>query len=325
MRNFTFAFFALLLSAASQAQTVANFDSLLLPAIDTYYVNYSNPGNDVGFDDGKAHFPCIYDTSWGFSFLSYGFVYSNKTDSFTSGFENQFSAKAGSGYYGSDNYIVAYGSYNKVHLLDEAMGKKVYGFYITNNTYTHNSMRDGDAFAKKFGGASGLDSDWFKLTIRGYYNGTVTNDSVEFYLADFRGSNDYIVDSWKWVNLLPLGDVDSLDFSLSSSDNGMFGMNTPAYFCMDHFMTREFVSVGNVDNTPVAKIYPNPATDKLYVQLTGNDIKKMMVVNTMGTTVAACEVKDALTSIDISLLPKGTYLLQLVGENQRLATRFVKQ
>jgi len=63
-------------------------------------------------------------------------------------------------------------------------------------------------------------------------------DSVNFYLADYRfadNDSDYIVNSWKYVDLSTLGGVDTYEFDLSSSDTGAFGMNTPAYFCMDQF------------------------------------------------------------------------------------------
>ena len=54
-------------------------------------------------------------------------------------------------------------------------------------------------FAKKFGGTTGNDPDFFKVTVKGYKGGVLTTDSVPFYLADFRFANnalDYIVDSW---------------------------------------------------------------------------------------------------------------------------------
>jgi hypothetical protein len=38
---------------------------------------------------------------------------------------------------------------------NEMAGRQVEGLYITNGTYPYLSMRDGDGFAKKFGGASG--------------------------------------------------------------------------------------------------------------------------------------------------------------------------
>ena len=59
---------------------------------------------------------------------------------------------------------------------------------------------------------------------------------VEFYLADYRfadNGEDYIVDTWEYIDLSSLGAVKSLEFGLSSSDVGDFGMNTPAYFALD--------------------------------------------------------------------------------------------
>ncbi|MBT3193431.1 MAG: DUF4465 domain-containing protein, partial [Verrucomicrobia bacterium] len=45
---------------------------------------------------------------------------------------------------------------------------------------------------------------------------------------------DYIVGEWTWVDLTSFGPaVKSLHFSLSSSDNGAWGMNTPAYYAID--------------------------------------------------------------------------------------------
>ena len=59
------------------------------------------------------------------------------------------------------------------------------------------------------------------------------------YLADFTAEaaeEDYILDAWTWVDLSSLGEVSGLQFTLSSSDNGEYGMNTPAYFAIDDIM-----------------------------------------------------------------------------------------
>lgn len=327
MRTFTLMMAALTIGAATQAQTVATFEDLQLPQADTFYVNYSAPGTDVGFNDGLAHFPCDYDTSGGYQFWSYGFAYSNMTDSVTSGFGNQYSAKAGSGYNNSAEYIVAYGSDNMVYLSDSARGKDVKGFYVTNGTYAYNDMRDGSMFSKQFTNA---DSDWFKLTVYGYLNGQKKSDSVDFYLADFRfadSTNDYIVRDWKWVDLTPLGHVDSLEFVLTSSDNDpIYGMNTPAYFCMDNFTTNE-TSVG-VSNTPVAgavKVYPNPATNVLYVDCGNNDVEQIVVRDVTGKVMGTYTVTGERVEINTAALPAGMYLLQLSGNGKKASMRFVKQ
>ena len=47
-------------------------------------------------------------------------------------------------------------------------------------------------------------------------------------------AQDYIVDDWTWVDLTGLGPIVGLEFTMSSSDVGEFGMNTPSYFAMDN-------------------------------------------------------------------------------------------
>jgi hypothetical protein len=100
-------------------------------------------------------------------------------------------------------------------------------------------MRDGDTYAKKFGGSSGDDEDWFKLIIKGIDSEGGYSGTVEFYLADFRYANndlDYISDDWTWVDLSSLGDVTGLEFSMASSDTYYGYMNTPSYFAMDNLV-----------------------------------------------------------------------------------------
>jgi len=107
---------------------------------------------------------------------------------------------------------------------------------VTNNNYTYYSMLNGDDWAKKFGGSSGDDEDWFALTVTGKDASESIVGAVDFYLADYRfsdNSQDYIIDTWQFVDLSSLGIVKSLEFTLNSSDVGDFGMNTPAYFVID--------------------------------------------------------------------------------------------
>lgn len=222
---------------------VSTFDDLTL-APDSHWDGPDS--GETGFSSGDAYFPHhSYTYSWS------GFVYSNETDTTTSGYGNQFSAVTGSGVNGSANYAVSCipldwqsGTYNPIpQTVSFSAGSwenydtTISGAYFTNTTYAYLSMRHGDGFAKKFGGTSGDDPDWFKLIIKGIDTGGDYTGTVEFYLADFRFQNnteDYIVDDWTWVDLTGLGNVIGLEFSLASSDVGDYGMNTPTYFAMDN-------------------------------------------------------------------------------------------
>ncbi|MCW5908856.1 MAG: DUF4465 domain-containing protein [Chitinophagales bacterium] len=291
MKKFTLSVFTLLVSSFLFAQTVSTFESLSL-APDSYW-----NGSDLsgGFSNGNAFFANDYDLTF---FSWSGFSYSNMKDSTTAGWSNQYSAIAASGYNGSANYAVAdeYGN-AKVILTGNAAGKYVEGFYVTNATYAYLSMRDGDVFSKKFGGNTGTDEDWFKLTVKGWLNGNLKNNEVEFYLADFRfadSTEDYIVRDWRWVNLQPLGNVDSIQFFLTSSDTGQWGMNTPAYFCIDNFTTADVANVAPIAvNDFVAVKYD---TDTLIAVL-ANDFDTTAVPLKV-TITAGPLIPGATTTVD---------------------------
>jgi hypothetical protein len=335
MRTLLLSLFALAMSITVRAQYyVATFDTLSLPQADTYYVNYTQPMQDVGFDDGLAHFPCVYDTSWG-GLWEYGFSYSNMTDSTTSGYTNSYAARTAIGYNSSANYATVscpqYAPAPTRILFSQLAPDSVLGFYVTNSTYAYNSMRDGDGFAKKFGGASANDPDWFRLTVKGYWNGALKQDSVDFYLADFRdanNANDYIVKDWQWVNLTTLGAVDSLEFILNSSDTaGGNGMNTPAYFCIDNL-----VSVINPINVPTvgkpafaAKMYPNPATDALYIEPADASIRSVEVYDATGKLLMNEPVTGKALKLNTASLPAGLYMVRMRGNAGTASSRFIKR
>lgn len=320
---------AVFISTQLNAQIVTTFETFNLSKPDTFYVNYSNPNADVGFDFSSIHFQCVYDTSWG-GLWSSGFVFSNMTDSVTSGFTNQYAAKTGKGYAGSNQYatyFAGYGGGNRIVLNGSSSVKYCSGFYVTNSTFAYNSMKNGDAFAKKFGGATGNDSDWFMLTAKGYWNGQLKADTVDFYLADFRNSDntkDSILKDWRWVSLTALGNVDSIEFVLRSSDVGNFGMNTPAYFCMDNFTAMYSLGINEQNTLAAIKIYPVPATNQLTIEASKNTVTQIAIIDMSGKVVLKQAVQDTITVISTEGLAQGQYLLQLSNGQQTTTKRFQK-
>lgn len=99
---------------------------------------------------------------------------------------------------------------------------------ITNTSLAYYSMKDGDGFAKKF-----EDGDFFKINVYGVDADMKITIPQSFYLADYRSGKSMILDKWQTVNISSLGEVKYIFFTLESTDNGQFGMNTPAFFCLD--------------------------------------------------------------------------------------------
>ncbi len=219
---------ALAAVAALAAAGTATFDDLTLAPN-----SYENGRNLNGsFVSGGTTFLNDYNATYDFST---GFSYSNVNDPTTPGYKNQFAAITGTAH-GGTNYAVAYDA----STLRLQAGTTIQGLYITNTTYTGLSMQNGDSFAKKFGGATGNDPDFFSIVATGFAGGTKTG-AAEFFLGDYRfGDNtkDYVVRDWRWFDLTGLGSATEVRFSYTSSDTGSFGINTPVYFALDDLRTQ---------------------------------------------------------------------------------------
>ncbi len=216
-------------AGTAQASYVVDFEDLgLAPG------SFWN-GSDLsgGFTSGPVFFENVNIPAW---FYWYGFAASTTTDTTTPGFTNQYSAIPGSGVASSSTYGVFFDdSFDDPRIVLPTVDV-VDGFHVTNTTYAYLSMRDGDGFAKQFGGVTGDDPDWFTLTIRGYDALGSLTGSVDFDLADYRFADaglDYIIGDWTWVDLSSLGSVKELGFALSSSDSAGGFINTPGYFAID--------------------------------------------------------------------------------------------
>jgi hypothetical protein len=231
-------FWLLLAPTGSLALTI-DFEDVgaNLPIAGNLFYNGSSalPG-PTDFTSGGAAFNNNF-TNFGGGCCWEGFAYSQMTDTTTPGFGNQYSAFPGAGAGGSATYAIGFTSGGSgVSKVDFGTDVLLSSVDVTNTTYAALSMQNGDAFSKRFGGASGNDPDFFKLTITGLDAFGAEIGSLEFFLADFRfadNGQDYIVDSWVAVDLSSLGPVHGLDFTLDSSDVGAFGINTPAYFALD--------------------------------------------------------------------------------------------
>ena len=143
----------------SRAEPMAHFEDLGLGP-DSYWNGSDGSG---GFSSCGFSFNNVYDfqwESWG------GWAYSSMTEGNTPGWENQYSAKPGSGAVGSNTYGVAYYSgwpAETIPTIAIPDGHDVPdGVYVTNTAYAYFAMSEGDDFVNQFD-----PNDWQKLTITG--------------------------------------------------------------------------------------------------------------------------------------------------------------
>ncbi len=316
------------------AQVVSDFENLTLS------VNSHWDGSDLSgvhnsgiftanFNSGDGIFPNVFDTVYGaiYGYMPSGFAYSNKEDTIST---DGYSSYA----YGTimgNNYAIGKNK-SVIKLTGATKGSPLTGMYVTNSSYSAISMRDGDYFGKKFGDTlsaasygpinDGTDGkDWFLLTIQGYTSGAPTTNKVEFYLADYRSSNKYIINTWKWVDLSSLGNVDSVQFFLTSSDTtGGFGMNTPSFFCFDNFNSGAPLSLNEMSIDKKINIFPNPTNNILNID-NSISILKVSVLDLTGKIV----LTDFKNQLNVSNLSSGIHFLKIETENTIYTEKFIKQ
>jgi len=229
---------------AVHAQTVSTLDDLSLPGANTDFISSQPAAGNYTFQSGHIIF---YGTkeSWG----GYGaFNYTNVEDSTNPSFTNDKAAITGKGYNGSDNYGVAYLTQDYpahplqslpigAKLQGNAAGSKVTGMYLTNTTYAYLYMKD-----------YYQTGDSLSIVIRGYLNNTVSADSVVFHLAKYTTTDTVLVNTWEWVNLVPLGNVDSLTFQVFSTD-----ALAPYYMAFDNLTTLDGIcpTISNIMATNI--------------------------------------------------------------------------
>jgi hypothetical protein len=111
-----------------------------------------------------------------------------------------------------------------------------------------------------------------------------------------------------------------MEFQLESTDVGTFGMNTPAYFCLDNLFEVPIESVSKSDKGTI-KVYPNPASNFIIADV--QNAQAYEIIDLTGRQFMLNENPDS-NKIDISELPNGIYCLKVKANESIYNSRFVK-
>lgn len=345
MKKFYF-FAGLLLASFSNQVSVAqliDFEWVSLPNAESFWngSDYSGTHNAGVFTKNiyryEFTFNNTYDTTYSaaYGFWSEGWAFSNQTTT-TSGTSGQHSSFAGGASDGTKYCIGQHGSEILITPTSQ-YGIKVTSIDITNTSYAGNSMTSGDFFAKQFGSPLNADGnpdgtngeDWFLLSIVGH-KADASTDTVDFYLADFRfasSSDDYILDQWETVDLSSLGYIEKLEFLLSSSDVGGWGMNTPGFFAIDaiQFTTASSASIETVESDLTISVFPNPTSGVVSFVSSNNDaLESITIVDVTGKVVGVYTSSMASQSIDLSDLPLGVYHAKVTTASGSVIKKLMK-
>jgi hypothetical protein len=315
----------------SNAQTTVTFDTFTLSP-NSYYQD--NAGTD--FTSNGVTFQYSWNTSWGG--WESGSAYTNKVDTVNGSYTNLYGCIPGTAFSGN-NYATVQ---DRAIITFSNSATGVSGFYITNTTYAWKEIKNG-GLGRKFGDTTGTGSgtsitqgqypDWFKVLVTGYRSGNLLTDSVEFYLADYRPTgtgSDYVVKNWQFVNCASLGQVDSIQFIMKSSDNNSYGMKTPAFFSIDNFTTNYSVGINELTSISNISIYPNPTSDNIYINYstskennitaTIGDVTGEQIINLKKQNI----IGQNTIKLETSTLESGIYFVELNDGTSSKKLKFIK-
>lgn len=92
-------------------------------------------------------------------------------------------------------------------------------------------------------------------------------------------------------------------------------LNDPNLNCLGNLTDYRISStIEEPGNETQIKIYPNPATERLFIEYHPNTLSKIALFNLSGQKLLESEIHESTnTSIDLTELPKGVYFLKLVS------------
>ena len=318
MKRFFSLFFVALVASfivVNAQSSVVTFDDFQLPA--ESHTSFT----DTTFVDQTTN----YWTSGNFTFSTYlwseylffgGTMLSNVTDTAFDAneyVEHQFRAIAGP-MHANDVFAVYYGGSDTPILVNNPEGEVVNGMYITNNVWTYSAVVNGDAMTPAF-----AQGDYFKVMIIGEkmnVEGTDTTytvtDTIDYYLADFRGESLMVVNTWQWIDLSGLGKINRIQFAFDGTKTNQWGLLTPTYFCYNDFnATRPVETKVNYESINVT-LYPNPVTDFLYI--TGMEGTCNVEMHSLDGVLVYKGTMNNFGSIDVSSMTKGVYMVRVNGD-----------
>lgn len=175
------------------------------------------------------------------------------------------------------------------------------------------------------------------VAVDDYYE-VVENGSIEFNPE----SNDLDKDTPVFALYAEIQNQSSNGFFSYNSQSGGYsyqpnqdfvGLDTLYYTVSDNFgLSDDGMIIFDVSEsnsvTELSKnelsVYPNPATDQLNLVLTNSNNATLTITNIQGQVIESKGVQGSNVSLDVSKLPVGYYIIEVVSNNEVLKTSFEK-
>lgn len=106
------------------------------------------------------------------------------------------------------------------------------GAWFNLNSWTYYTVEEGDALARAF-----THGDTLTVTVHGVAP-SGAEATLDIVAASYDNGCLSICRGWRYVDLSALGEVNEIYFTMTTTDRGTYGDNTPMYFCLDKLSVR---------------------------------------------------------------------------------------
>lgn len=157
--------------------------------------------------------------------------------------------------------------------------------------------------------------------------GPITGNSVTHITTDVDWTTDYYgFNVWGAIHKdnngdIILGSTDALNLQYITRLNYTGGPTS-----WTNYENKSTTSVSSLEKDNSIVLHPNPATNRLSIDLKNNDANNYRIINSMGQMVSKGYMLAPRATIDVSMLQSGQYYLQLLNNTQTINTQtFTKQ
>ncbi len=157
---------------------------------------------------------------------------------------------------------------------------------------------------------------------------------------------NFIIDTTNWTLIygryiahggeryIIIGNFDSALNTDTIHVNATFPIQSSGYYiddvnvhcCTCDSTTSLHADAGEINNQPsTIEISPNPATSEMKITTTNAVMKEAHIYTMMGQCILLSPINNRQSTIDISSLPPGMYVAEVISEKGVIRKRFVKQ
>ena len=105
-----------------------------------------------------------------------------------------------------------------------------------------------------------------------------------------------------------------------------FDYNEAVITNTEHHKVDQIIGIHDRENASLnVSMYPNPASDQLFLEVWESDILNLRMFNMLGSVVMQQQLSNGKHSLDISEMTEGVYYVEVSSEDQRVVSKLVIQ